>query len=245
MLKLIKYELKGLYKDIIIMTVSIIIINLLMYTRFNSWGGGPIIACSSLVSFAAMIVVFIWNIKLFSKDIYQDSSYLLFSIPQKGYTILTSKLLTALLQSIFIGLLSLVFNYLTFYLASKTEATQLLEMIHLININGSLFTIFAAAFQYIYLFTLIYFCISFSKMAVRNKKLGKLGSFILFIIISVILAKCLEIIMFIFPQNFSIPLMASAGINVPVNISSIVFNIITFILFFITTSYILENKIDL
>lgn len=244
MLKLIKYELKGLYKDIIIMVSSIVILNLLLYTRINSWQSDSIMACSSLVSFAAMIIVFIWNIMLFSRDMYQDSGYLLFSIPKRGYVILGSKLLTALIQGIFIAFISLIFNYITFYITKKIMLMQLLSMFHLINIKGFILTTLAPIFQYAYVLILIYFCISLSKMAIKNRKFGKLGSFILFIVISIILAKLLETIIFIFPQSFNLALISNA-VTVPVNISSIVFNILTFILFFAGCSYILENKIDL
>lgn len=245
MLKLIKYELKGLYKDIIIMVSSIIILNLLLYTRINSWQSGSIIACSSLIGFAAMIIVFIWNIMLFSRDMYQDSGYLLFSIPEKGCIILGAKVLTALIQAVFIGCIAFIFNYITYYTTEKVMLMQISNALHLINIKGAVFVILASIFQYIYLLILIYFCISLSKMAIKSRRFGKLGSFIIFIVISIILAKLLETIVFIFPQCFDLTLLSTDTGILSVNISSVIFSILTFILFFTGCSYILENKIDL
>ena len=114
MFNLVKYELKGYYKDFIIAIGIIALVSLGLLTRINVWQDQSIGGISFMLSFAAMVVVFIWNIKIFSRDMYEDSGYLLCTLPQTGYSILASKLITALSQSIIVGIVAMLFNYIVF-----------------------------------------------------------------------------------------------------------------------------------
>lgn len=72
MFKLLKYDLKGYFKDFIIMACSIIILNLALLTRINVWSSDAIFSLSMLIGFVASIIVVVWNVTVFSRDLYGD-----------------------------------------------------------------------------------------------------------------------------------------------------------------------------
>lgn len=248
MFNLIKYELKGYYKDFIIMIGAIAALNILLFTRINTWPQEAVILCSFLISFAAAVVVFIWNIRLFSRDLYEDSGYLLFSLPQSGYSILGSKLITSIVQGLIVGVVAFIFNYISLHATGKFNIEFGMIMR---NISPKFITesIVSSLFEYVYLLTTIYFSIALSKVAIKKKKVGKLGGFIIFIIVSIIVAKITQIIVDIFPQTYNLDILkvqvvANAASTIPINIAAMILNVILFILMFIATAYIIENKID-
>lgn len=254
MLNLIKYELKGNIKDFIIAFGIILLLNLLLLTRVNTWESGAIFASSYMITFGAMIVVFIWNIKLFSKDMYSDSGYLLFTLPQRGYSILGSKVLTALIQTILTSIFALAFNFIVFTQVTKEWKEILSKVKDFINANFIVFGIGSGILQIAYLLLIIYFSISLSKVAIKNKKFGKLSAFIIFIVFSLIAGKISSLLVKAFPQSFKIDMlslkMQSIAISpyqhqLSINVSYVIFNAIIFIGLFLITSYILENKVDL
>ncbi len=246
MFNLIKYELKAYYKDLIIMVAAICIVSMLLYTRFGVWQHDAIVGVSFLISFAAMIAVLISNITLFSRDMYSNSGYLLFTLPKTGYSILASKVLTALIQGLIVGSVAIIFNYITISL-SPAWSLNLLQALTLIKAKTIVLSIVSSIFQYAYFLVLVYFSISLSKIAIRKKKLGKLSGFVIFIIISLILGKLTTMLMTVFPQEFNISLFTNSNqwIAFPINIAALIFSIVTFIMLFLGTSYIIENKIDL
>lgn len=250
MFNLMKYELKGYYKDFIIILGAIAALNVLLYTRINTWPEGSVPAISLLITFAAAVVVFIWNIRLFSRDLYEDSGYLLFTLPQSGYSILGSKIITSIVQGLIVGAVALIFNYISFHGIGQFNIEFGLIMR---NISPKFIaeSIVASLFEYIYFLTTIYFSIALSKVAIKKKKVGKLGGFIIFIIVSIIVAKITQIIVEIFPQTFNLSIvtaqsqLAMYGAHIiPINIAAMILNVILFVLMFIATAYIIENKID-
>lgn len=250
MFNLIKYELKGYYKDFIIILGAIAALNVLLYTRINTWPEGSVAALSFLITFAAAVVVFIWNIRLFSRDLYEDSGYLLFTLPQSGYSILGAKIITSIVQGLIVGAVALIFNYISFHGIGQFNIEFGLIMR---NISPKFIaeSIVASLFEYIYFLTTIYFSIALSKVAIKKKKVGKLGGFIIFIIVSIIVAKITQIIVDIFPQTFNLNILtaqsqlAMYGAHIiPINIAAMILNVILFVLMFIATAYIIENKID-
>lgn len=250
MFNLVKYELKGYFKDFIIIIGIIALLNILLYTRIHSWPEGVIATLSFLISFGALIIVLIWNIKLFSRDMYEDSGYLLFTLPQTGYSVLGSKLITAIIQGLIVGAVALAFNFIA--LQSIDEVRSNLGLIaNNINPKLTVLSIASSLLNYIFFLTTVYFSIALSKIAIKKRRLGKLGGFVIFVIVSLVVAKITSVIGKIFPKNFSLNILSAQsqfglyGSNeLSVNIAVTIFSIILFILMFIATSYIIENKID-
>lgn len=254
MFNLIKYELKGYYKDFIIAAGIITLINLFLISRVHVWEVQSIMAISFMVSFAAAVVVFIWNIKIFSRDMYEDSGYLLCTVPQHGYSILASKLISALIQALVVGAITLIFNYIVLKTTSKIDINLSImaeDVIRNVNLGFVLFMVLTSFFEYFYFLLVIYFCITLSKVAIKRKRMGKMTSFIIFIIISIVFGKVTQFLTTTFPQSINLNILSSKsnlftqGSQVmPINIAVTIFNIVVFLLMFAVTSYIIENKLD-
>ena len=187
-----------------------------------------------------------------SKYLYEDSGYLLFTLPQSGNSIMASRLLTALIQTSIVGFVCVLMFYLT--IAPNVDLRFLNEV--------KLSVILSTLIQYIWSIfsslTLIYFSMIIGKVALKGKKLGKIGSFIIFILLSSIIGFLSFKINTIFPQTFNLVdfslignykvstldfTASSAAANV--NIASTIFDIITFAIFFISSSYLIDKKLDL
>lgn len=250
MFNLVKYELKGYYKDFIIIIGAMAALNILLYTRTNIWPQAAIAGSSFLISFAAAVVVFIWNIRLFSRDVYEDSGYLLFTLPQSGYSVLGSKIITSLAQGLIVAAAALLFNYISIRGMSELKI-GFGDLMRVISPQFIAEIIISSLFEYVYLLTTIYFSVALSKVAIKKKRFGKLSGFIIFIVISIIVAKITDMLVNIFPQTFNLDiitvqsqLVMYGSHSIPVNIAAVILNIILFILMFIGTAYIIENKID-
>jgi ABC-2 type transport system permease protein len=127
-----------------------------------------------------------------------------------------------------------------------------------IKFSVMLYSIIQYIWSSVFSLTLIYFCMVIGKVALKGKKLGKVGSFIIFIALTALLSWLTFKIETLFPQtitlgtslitdnfksansNFSI----SGGV-VNINIAGTISEIIAFAGFFISTVYVIDNKLDL
>ncbi|MBW9145901.1 hypothetical protein K2F40_11525 [Clostridium sp. CM028] len=252
MFKLIKYELRSTFLTIIGICISVIIANLFLMTKKDTWGGNTVTALSTCLIIGAMIVIFISSLKIMSKYLYGDSGYLLFTLPQSGSAIMTSRLISALIQISIVAFVSILMLYLTSI--DKID----LSFFKYFKLSVVLFFIIQYIWGIVYLLTFIYFCMVIGKVALRGKKLGKIGSFIIFIILSIAIGWLSTKITTLLPQNlnlnkFSInttnsilnsDLMGSGG-ELNLNIADTIFQIITFVGLFISTTYLIDKKLDL
>lgn len=260
MFKLIKYEIIGKYKALGILSIIIIILNLLLLTRWNSWGKGPVIALSIMISTVATVVLFIWCIGIFSHDVYDDKGYLTFTIPQSGYSILGSKLIVSLIFSIIISIVSGIFIY--GFTINAVDISKELDTAGVkINIITSVLFVVSMYAESILGLLEIYFAITITRLAIFRKKLGKFIAFVAFIIEMVILGFVNWGLGKIFPQELhvkifngvsgSIANFSGSGTDIVTNgisieiVRDLVFPIVLFIGLFIATSYMIEKKIDL
>jgi ABC-2 type transport system permease protein len=251
MFKLIKYELRSTFFTILGICISVIVASILLMTRKNSWHHDLIIGLAACLVIGAMIVIFISSLKIMSRYLHGDEGYLLFTLPQSGTAIITSRLITALIQISIVLFLSL----LMFYLIIPEEID--LSLFKQIQFSVILYSIIEYVWGIFYSLTFIYFCMVIGKVALKGKKLGKIGSFIIFIVLSILMSWLSSKISSIFPQtlslgssiadnlksttsNFSI----SGGV-LKINIANAIFDIITFAGFFISTSYLIDKKLDL
>ncbi len=252
MFKLIKYELRSTFLTIVGTCITVILANLFLMTKNDSWGTQPVTALSVCIIIAAIIVIFISSLKIMSKYLHEDSGYLLFTLPQSGMSILTSRLITALIQMSIVGFVSFLMFYFT--------VMQGIDLSFLKNVNISviLYSIIGYILSTFYSLTFIYFCMVIGKVALKNKKLGKIGSFILFIILSSLMSWLAFKIGTAFPQTINLGgsalnnsfksatssfTISDLGLNI--NIANSIFDIITFAGFFFSTSYLIDKKLDL
>jgi len=252
MFKLIKYELRASFLTIIGICITVIIANLFLMIKKGSWGIETIIGLSLCLAIGALIVIFISSLKIMSKYLYEDSGYLLFTLPQSGASIMTSRLITAFIQISIVTFVAILMLYL--HSADNIDFSFLKDL--------KLGVIIYSIISYIYMIasslTFIYFCMVIGKVALKSKKIGKIGSFIIFIIISMILGWLSSKIMTILPQtvnisDFSIKtnynvldvaLSTSSGV-LDINIAQTILDFIVFVGFFMGTSYLIDRKLDL
>ena len=252
MFKLIKYELRSTYLTIIGICISVIIANLFLMTKKDTWGTDMIIGLSMCLIIGSIIVIFISSLKIMSKYLHGDSGYLLFTLPQSGKSIIASRLITAFIQISIIAFVSL----LMFYLTIPEEID--LSFLKALKLKIILFSISQYIWGIAYSLTSIYLCMVIGKVALKGKKLGKIGSFVIFIILTVAIGWLGLKLIDLFPQtlnlsNFSITSnfnilnsgFSLEGGDLHINIASTIFDIITFVGFFLTTTYLIDKKLDL
>ncbi|ENK0840337.1 ABC transporter permease [Clostridium botulinum] len=250
--KLIKYNLKCYYKEILILLSLVVLSNLGLFYKINKWPREIIFLLSIMIFSFACLVVLIWNINMFSKDLYSDTSYLIFTLPVKGRSILGAKLITSVIQIILVNIVAGIFIYMNFMNSSLIHQ-------HIVSYltfkNISLVTI-VGIFEYVSLLLTIYVSIALSRVAIRKKKLGKLGSFGIFVGICIIVGKLSIWLAKIFPQTIQLAIRPSIVISntvnsakasldfVNVNIASTIFDIVFTVILFIVVSYLLQEKVE-
>ncbi len=109
--KLIKYNLKCYYKEILILLSLVVLSNLTLFYKVNKCQEIIFVLSIVILSFACLVVL-IWNINMFSKDLYSDTSYLIFTLPVKGRSILGAKLLTSIIQLILVNIVAGIYIYI-------------------------------------------------------------------------------------------------------------------------------------
>ena len=64
---------------------------------------------SCLIYFGGIVAIFIGNIRMFTRDLKEDTGYLLFTLPQSGYSILGEKLIVVLIEVVSASIVGLTF----------------------------------------------------------------------------------------------------------------------------------------
>ncbi len=234
MFHLIKYELRGKLLTILGICLTVIIGNLFLMTKIESWQiGVPVL--SGFLGGAALVVICISSLTLMSDYLYEEQGYLLFTLPQSGVSIMASRLIAAVIQISFVALVSAT-------MFGVLDQGRLLNAIfNQVGLHELVYSIFLHLWAIISTLTFIYFCMVVGRIALKGKKIGKIGSFIIFVLLSAAKAGLTVGILNSFPQVVQIQSITTMTMNV----GSVVFDFVTFILLFTATSYLLEHKVDL
>ncbi|MHC6180385.1 hypothetical protein ACYUJ6_11090 [Clostridium sp. JNZ X4-2] len=269
MFKFIKYDLQGCFKDFIIIICTIIILNILLLTRINVWDPQIIVFLNLAINFAAGIVIILWNIRLFSRDIYEDTAYLVFTTPKSGGNILMNKIITAILQSLIASLVLLAFTAILIQMLKLTQGfvftgISFRQVFSTLTPQFIVYCILVLFVVYVSFLLTVYLSLTLGRVAIKNRKLGKMGTFVIFIVLCLAQSKIEDVFSDIFPQSFTLRIfnsgnegswikmgntlansnnVFSSGANL--NISLIIISIILMIAMFYATAYLIENKLDL
>lgn len=267
MFKLIKYELKSMYKSILGIVIAIGVLSMLsgiiffvpdekakiIYTLINS-------LILLVIGIATFVILFINCIKSMSKYLYGSDGYLMFTTPQSGYSIIGSRLIVSLIQIAVVLAAFLVFVYFTLIKGFMSIAN--LEgmydiVINAFDINWQVTIIFILDFilGFVSFLLTVYFSMILGKSIIPIRKHEKLVGFITFIVINSLLNymsyKISRLITIDIPINGICSANGSIGsifINnnvLSIGFSSTIFNIIVCIIFFFASSYLIDNKIEL
>jgi len=232
MFNLIKYELRGKMLTILGICLTVIIGNAFLMTHS---GGIGVLALSTFIGVFALVVICISSLSLMSDYLYDDQGYLLFTLPQSGVSILSSRLIAAVIQISIVAIVSLfMFCVLDQGRIGNgiLQGTEVREILY--SILMYLWTIVSAL-------TFIYFCMVIGKITLKGKKIGKIGSLIIFFLLSGVRNGLSVMNSNFFPQIVQLDSFTSFTINV----GNTIFDIVTFVILFMATSYLLEHKVDL
>jgi ABC-2 type transport system permease protein len=234
MLNLIKYELRGKMLTIVGICGTLIMGNLLLLTKMDS-GGVAVPGLSTVLGIGALVIVFLSSLSMMSDYLYNEQGYLLFTLPQSGVSILASRLFSAVSQ---ISLVTLVYLVM-FWVIDQDGMLQ--AFLRQVPVQEIVYSILLYLWTIVSVLTLIYFCMVVGKIALKGKKVGKIGSFILFFALTIGINGVTGIIENFFPQVIQI----NSIITLYLNIGSLLFDMVVFGILFMVTSYLLEHKVDL
>lgn len=262
---LIKYELKGNYKLFLGLFIITTLVNLVIYSRIDVWYSGAVYGLITLAIAVMFVMVLIFNIGSYSKELHEDIGYLTFTLPVSGNKIIGSKTIVALIWFVAASFLSGI----TFLLIAKGNVDW--SIINIINeqVNLPLVTIFiiiGVIVSTLQLLMIIYFSITASRVAIRKKKFGKFLGFGVFIALSTAISYIQYLVVKFIPYTMNIHLtrgsqevfdssqIISYGHSVfiqgtaqglEMNIAGCIYIVLIIIGLFIGTGYLIDNKIDM
>lgn len=249
MFNLIKYEFVKKYRMSIAVIVTAILVGIFMSLKFGETGL-PIFVV--ILSISLFILYAVDVIQMYSQDINRKTGYMIFMTPNSGYTVIGSKVITALLE----GLAMLIFFILIITLNSAivygTDNFFEISFLygHLSFKEGILYMVIILSamllFAIQFLLT-IYSSITIRKSILANVKLKGLISFAIFLLLNYIIGKISVIPYEIldYPKNHVMVNMPLASellkMLAPAMLTSIVLSsLLTFL-----SGYLLEKKINL
>lgn len=264
MLKFMKYEIKGSFKYMAVVLITMTLLSTFVFLTADIDNVPRTILLSSLGLFGGSIAILIHFVGSFSKEVYDDRGYLTLTLPISGTSIVLSKLFVTLLWYGLYSVVQFIFAYLI--LNKYVDILEQPVIVTILNVGKDfmkspemMIMLLLIVLEMIVFIMTVYFSIAISKAALGTKKVGKLVAFILFIVINtgfsflnVFIERVLPFGIDFTPEGFTersmmmndVTMSASAN-SLTINIPSLIFNIVIFILFLFTTGYLLERKIDL
>ncbi len=135
--KLLKYDLKSIYKSILIIDIVMILACGLTLGTANTRFKNDIILgilgmTTSFIIIGAIVVYFYTILKRYSKSIYGNEGYLLNTLPVKPWEIVLSKIVSAIIM----GILTLLCGILCIFIFFMSVNIHISDIIYLFNYYG-------------------------------------------------------------------------------------------------------------
>lgn len=234
MFQLVKYELRGKLLTLLAICLTVIMGNLFLMTKIDSWQIGATVFSGFLGGGAVLLICF-FSLTLMSDYLYDEQGYLLFTLPQSGMSILVSRLLAAVIQISTVALVAV----LMFCLLDQGRVAEII--MRQVGPEELLYSILMHLWTIVSGLTFIYFCMVAGKVALRGKNVGKVGSLIIFFVLSIAKTGLTAIIANSFPREMEFHSL----IAMTMNMGSMMLDVAIFAVLFMATSYLLEHKVDL
>ena len=237
--------------------------------------GGMFIGLLALIIFATALTTFLYIVGSFKKELYEDRGYLTFTLPLTGNQIVGSKLIVAFMWFAILGIAIAVYNIILIFtfIPVDINLSEIFDNIsRFISIKAIVYMGLSFIFSIITNLVTIYFSMALSRVTLRNKKIGSTW-FIIFLVLSTVLSYGQFQIGDIFPYHLDLNTFDIVTMNsltrgfhtqldngfvmsmdggmgmdtgmLATNIGAIVYNIVTTVLLFLGTGYLIEKKIDL
>lgn len=265
--KLLKYEFKGSYRYYLGMYIIITLINIAAWILGRKYQEAIVATFLSLTAFAAYIITIVSVIKSFRDELYENSGYLMFTLPRSGNQILGSKLIVGVIwlfaTSIFVALLAFMGVCLINGLPTDIPRINIDSKIMADLILDGIMVILFVLFRTVFLMLMIYFSITISKITLPNGKGGKAIGFLIFVALSVILALINIWLLKVTSLSINIPMNLISGGNTTfidiggssniaidaqglhLNVAALILDIASCVGLFLGTGWLMDNKVDL
>lgn len=275
MFKYMKYEIRVTYRYILGVLALVLALTAALYYYI----GRPsietsnisriFVALSVLILFGTGLSTFLYIVGSFRKELYEDTGYLIFTLPLTGNQIVGAKLVVASLWFIALGVIIGIYNIalvLIFAPAEVNISELFSRLFDIISIRHILFFIISSIFSIVNMLVIVYFSMAISRVTFRNKRIGGMW-FIIFIVISAVFAYSIAYISATFPyyidlDTFKIGTMdklnrfymefndsnITIGANtsgLTINIAATIYSIVATAGLFLATGYLIDKKIDL
>lgn len=250
--KYIKYEIKGSYKFVLGVLALVLILMTGIYLKgFEKLGViGGLVGIAIVIGYIAELY---YIVDLFRKELYEDRGYLTFTLPLSGKQIIASKLIVSILWIFVLGFGTLGYFLILFrndINIGQIEIELLKEFLPQMIYYGLYMLIYG-----INTLLLIYLSMTLGRVAIRNKKLGGLW-FIIFLAFFAFVQIGYNYLYQEFPYYLNLSGLDLININnisgitirsgpIYMNLATAIYTILISVVSFFTTSYLVENKIDI
>lgn len=259
MLNLIKYEFKGMSKNITAIIASLFIMLVLTNIKAGIFYGALSTSVVSALGVAVTVLVIIECIKVLGRYLYSNDGYLLFVTPVSGYEIIGSRLIVSI---IIIAVVTICFAFFTYFGLIKNVSNFIPDIFNIkINISPYIILYFVIdrIISIVLLLMTLYFSMILGKSIYTNKKHEKLIAFITFIIAGILILNIGSIfsrslILNISTKNMT-PSLGTFNINlngttftnsmIGLNLGRLIYNLIVSMGLFFGTAYIIDNKLEI
>ena len=247
MMTLLKYEIYRRWRWLVLRYAAFIIIGVILLNRVSSPAYqyefiGESIGKFALTSLIIFIIIIVEGINMLKEDLFEECGYLTFTIPEKGRTILASKLVLLLLQLILWAVITIEFGSIFFSKLAYPEIVEIKSQIDFSFLPTVLFLL-TAFFNFV---LMIHFSLTLTKTLLVNKKYSGLLSTGIFFLLVYLIEK-----VYYGPFLNQIRYISiHSGIETKINFLSggytaVFLNIILAAIFFTATAYLLENKMNI
>jgi len=195
------------------------------------------------------ILYFIDIIFLFRNDLFKQEGYMLFMTPHNGYKILGSKLIFGLLEGLAIAII-----YLGIVLLNLKVMLGVPINFELIGLNSEMIVtgikgLILGVFMLVEFALTVYLSFALFKSLINNTRFKGLITFGIFIVINIVKSKIVEVFANVLGQDFTnlqitTNDMMLETVNRAMNYGLIA-TILSAVILFIGTGYLLENRINL
>ena len=200
--KLLKYELKSMYKFILMVLLTIVLsstilqINVFRISQANFSGmenevpgfGLFLMILAGVVIWAVFLVSFFYIVNSFNKELLDDRGYLTFTLPLTGRQILGAKVLSSLIAFIVLSLGAFLFNLILGTILINKAGINIFQELISIELPKGIFKILTVLTIYGLISTIvtlitIYFVMTLRKVVFGGRKLNGMW-FIFYLVIS-------------------------------------------------------------
>jgi hypothetical protein len=247
MMTLLKYEIYHRWRWLVLRYAAFIIIGAILLNRVSSPAHqyefiGESIGKFALTSLVVFIIIIVEGINMLKEDLFEECGYLTFTIPEKGRTILASKLALLLLQLVIWTTITIGFGSIFFSKLPYPEIVQTETQINFSFFPTVLFLL-TAFFNFV---LMIHFSLTLTKTLLVNKKYSGILSVGIFILLAYLIDEIYYSPFLNQIKHISIEIGSRSNIGLlSEGYTAVFLNIILIAIFFTATTYLLENKINI